>query len=110
MSFSASMKPFGIGGVVSSSISCGEIVERVDAERETDARHRAEQIGRDRHRMPGRLLEQQRRSAAGDFDTRSMTRGDLEVRAQRLGDARELLAAVELGDEGRDVGEHDGVS
>ena len=38
--------------------------------------------------------------AAGRLRHAVDQRGDLEVRAQRLGDARQLLAAVELGDEG----------
>ena len=42
----------------------------------------------------------------GDFDTRSVTARDLEIRAHRLGDPRQLALLVERGDEVVQIFEH----
>ena len=91
ISFSASMKPLGIGGVVSSSISSARSsscsTPSARQMRDIDP-NRLAATGIDR---PGRPLEQQRRPAAGRLADAIDHRGDLEVRTDRLADARQLL-------------------
>ena len=55
---------------------------------------------------PVGLLEQQRRPAAGRLRHAVGHRADLEVRADRLGDPRQLAFLVERGDEGVQIFEH----
>ena len=55
----------------------------------------------DRHVEAGRLLEQQRRTAARRLAGAVGDGGDLEVGADRLRDPREQLPLVEVGDESR---------
>ena len=75
-----------------------EIVERLDAEREAHPLHRSEHVAGDRHVEAGRLLEQQRRAAAGRLAGAVGDRRDLEIRAHRIGDPREQLPAIEIGE------------
>ena len=82
-----------------------EIVELLDAQRQADARHRAEEIRGDRHRGAGRPLEDAGRPAAGRLAGAVDHGGDLEIGTERVVDARQILAALELGDERVDVGE-----
>ena len=77
----------------------GEIVERLDAERQAHAFERSEHVAGDRHVEPGGLLEQQRRTAARHLARAVGDGGDLEIRADRLVDARQQLALVEIGEE-----------
>ena len=91
--------PAGICGVISSSISLREIVERLHAEREAHALVRSVDVGRHRDVEAGRLLEQQRRAAARRLARAIGDGGDFEIGADRLGHAREQLALVEIGEE-----------
>ena len=84
----------------------GQIVEPVHAERETHPLDRSVQVGRDRDVESRRLLEQQRRPAARHLARAIRHRRDLEVGADRLGDAGEQAAAIEIGDEVVEVGVH----
>ena len=82
--FSASMKPRGMGGVVSSSISAASSSRCVDTQRQTNPRHRAVDVRGHRHRVIARLLEQQTRAAAWRLGDAIDERGNLEVRIDRL--------------------------
>ena len=72
--------------------------------------HRSVEVARDRNVEAGRLLEQQRRAAAGRLADAIGDGGDLEIGADRLGDARQQLALVEVGEEVVEVGIHIGVA
>ena len=98
--------PAGIFGLVSSSISLREAVERRHAERHAHPLHRPVQVDRDRHVEALGLLEQQRGPAARRLRHAVGDGADLEVRADRLLDPRQLAILVEGIDEGVQILEH----
>jgi len=74
----------------------GEVVELRHAERETHPLERAEHVAGDGHAEAGRLLEQQGRSSARRLARPIGDGGDLEIGADRLGDAHKEFAFVEV--------------
>src|SRR6185503_16995017 len=76
-----------------------KIVERFHAERQAHALDRPVDVRRHRDVAARRLLEQQRRAAAGQLAHAIGDGGYLEIRTHWLGDAREELPLVEVGDE-----------
>ncbi len=104
--FSASIMPEGIFGDASDSISPA----RSSSFETPSAMHtrfeRAEQVDGDRHVEAGRPIEEQRRPSARRLRHAVGDRADLEVRADRLHDARQLAFLVERRDEFVQVSEH----
>ena len=102
----ASMMPPGIFGVVSSSISCARSssvltpsamqIRFIEPKRLT-ATGTSKPVGRSKSR-PG--------PPPGDFEARSVTAADLEVRAHGIRNPRELALLVEGGDEVVQIFEH----
>ena len=98
-SLSASRMPFGHRRRHELVDLAREVVELLDAKRQAHALERAEDVRRHRHVEAGGLLEQQRRTAAGRLARAIGDGGDLEIGADRLGHARQQLAAIEVGEE-----------
>ena len=74
-----------------------EVIERFHTERQTDSLHRAVHVRSNRDIEAGRLLEEQRRTTARRLAGAIDHGRDLEIGADRIGDAREQLAALEIG-------------
>jgi hypothetical protein len=100
------MMPVGICGAINSPISFARSSQRVDAEREAHAGVRAVDVRGDRHVVASGALEQQRRPAVRRLADAVGHGGDFEVGAHRVGDARQQLALVEVGEEVVEVGIH----
>ena len=90
-------------------------VELVHAERETHPPERAVEVDGDRVRAPPpvlqeHVLEQERGAAAGALHAPVGDLGDLQPRAHRVGDPRQLAELVDGGEEFTEVGEGHGSS
>jgi hypothetical protein len=94
--------PAGIFGVVNVSIS----LARSSSERQADPLHGAEQIEGDGDVEAGRPFEEQPGAAARGLGDAIGDGADLQIRADGIGDPRQLALLVERGDELREVVEH----